>query len=83
MSDTPEYDTLNQAIRDFYTTIEPDVYVDGWILIAHKRSPQWEAEDSSVVGVMGSPDMTWPMRRGLLDIALTSDKFDNGDDDDD
>lgn len=82
MSDTAAYDALHAAIRDFYATAEPDVYVDGWILISHKRSPQWEAEDSSVVGVLGSPEMTWPMCRGLLDIALTNDKFDGDDDDD-
>lgn len=78
------YDTLCAAIRDYYNTTEPDAYVEAWILINHKRSTELEKNGQSIVGVLSSPDLSWVMKRGLLDVALTEDRFstETGDDDD-
>lgn len=68
---------LARAIGRYYATIDPDVYVDGWVLVTHKLSVELEREGSSSVGVV-HPDQAWPMTRGLLDIALTSERLDQG-----
>lgn len=76
MSDTTAFDNLCAAIRDYYKTVEPTTYVESWVLINHKLSPEMEKANQSVVGVLSSPELTWVQRRGMIDIALTSDRFD-------
>jgi hypothetical protein len=83
MSAEDAFDTLCAAIRDYYTATDPEAYVDAWIIINHKRSPQLEKDGQSVVGVLSSPDLSWVMKRGLLDVALNDDRFSVEDADDD
>ena len=66
------YDNLCAAIRDYYQATEPEAYVDSWIIINHKRTLDLEARVEEV------------MKRGLLDVALTEDRFstESGDEDD-
>jgi hypothetical protein len=33
-----------------------------------------EQDGQSTVGVLSSPEMSWVMKRGLLDVALTEDR---------
>lgn len=63
------YDAFSQAIRDYYTVLDPDVYIDGWVLITHKRSAEWEQGETSAVGVVTHHEQSWVVTRGLLDIA--------------
>lgn len=78
------YDNLCAAIRDYYQATEPEAYVDSWIIINHKRTLDLEANGQSIVGVLSSPNLSWVMKRGLLDVALTEDRFstESGDEDD-
>lgn len=69
------YDNLCAAIRNYYGTVEPDSYVESWILVNHRRSPEMEKDGQSMVGVLSSPDLSWVTKRGLLDVALTQDRF--------
>ena len=83
MSSDAAFDTLCAAVRDYYTATDAEAYVDAWIVISHKRTPELESSGQSVVGVLSSPDLSWVMKRGLLDVALNDDRFsveDAGDD---
>ncbi|WP_162893216.1 hypothetical protein [Microbacterium halotolerans] len=66
---------LDRAIKAYFGVIEPDTYVDAWVLVTHKRRPEWEQAGQSVVGTT-TPPQAWPLTRGLLDIALTEDRDD-------
>jgi hypothetical protein len=68
------YDDLCAAVRDYYAAVEPDAYVEAWVLISHRLSPEMEQDGQSTVGVLSSPEMSWVMKRGLLDVALTEDR---------
>lgn len=83
MSDKSPFDVLCAAISDYYRQVEPESYIESWVLVNHKRSPEMEQANRSVVGILSSPEITWVGRRGLLDIALTSDRFDPYFDDED
>jgi hypothetical protein len=69
------YDALCAAVRTYYAEVEPDSYVDAWVLISHRRSPELEQDGQSTVGVLSSPELSWVTKRGLLDVALTEDRF--------
>ncbi|WP_295035379.1 hypothetical protein [uncultured Microbacterium sp.] len=64
---------LGRAIAAYYSTVEPEVFVAGWVLVTHKLSAEMEREGQSAVGVT-TPEQAWPVTRGLLDIALTSER---------
>jgi len=64
---------LGRAIAQYYGVVEPEVFVAGWVLVAHKLSSEMEREGQSAVGVT-TPEQAWPLTRGLLDIALTSER---------
>jgi hypothetical protein len=68
------YDDLCAAVRTYYDKVEPDSYVEAWCLITHRLSPELEQDGQSTVGVLSSPEMSWVMKRGLLDVALTEDR---------
>lgn len=72
---TDAYDNLCAAIRNYYGEVEPDSYVESWVLVNHRRSPEMEKDGQSTVGVLSSPDLSWVTKRGLLDVALTEDRF--------
>jgi hypothetical protein len=69
------YEDLCAAVRTYYGTVEPDSYVDSWVLISHRRSPELEQDGQSTVGVLSSPELSWVTKRGMLDVALTEDRF--------
>lgn len=76
MSDEPEHaarEALDAAIRDYYSVIAPDVYVEGWVLLTHKRSPEWEREDTSAVGGLTGIGQSWLTTRALIDVARQRD----------
>ncbi|WP_219085646.1 hypothetical protein [Microbacterium resistens] len=65
---------LGRAIAAYYAETEPDVFVGGWVLVTHKLSPEMEREGQSAVGIT-TPEQAWPLTRGLLDVALTSERM--------
>lgn len=64
---------LGRAIAAYYRTIDPDIFVDGWALVVQKRTPDLEADGASAV-TLTTPDQSWVLTRGLLDIALHEDR---------
>lgn len=65
---------LSAAIARYYARVAPDVYLDGWVLITHKRSIALEADRTSAVGLLVAQDQSWVTTRGLLDVALQRDR---------
>lgn len=63
---------LSTAIKDFYAATEPGVYVDDWVLVAHKDSVELTAEGVSVVGYTIPTGQPFHRTAGLLSIAQAS-----------
>lgn len=63
-------DRLSKEIIHFYSVIEPDSYLNSWVLISHKLSPEWEQQGTSAVGMLTPADQSFVTTRGLLEIAL-------------
>lgn len=76
-------DTLEAAIKEYHRAIDPDVFIDAWTLVSHKRTVELEAENSSMVGHLEPTGQAWPMTVGILRIASNAAEFGGEDDDDD
>ena len=68
-------DTLEGAIRDFYTKTS-DSFITGWVLVAHRVSDELDEEGSSAVSRVAASGQRFHVTRGLLDVALTSERQD-------
>lgn len=60
---------LADAIRNYYSLVEPEEYVTGWVLITHRDTHGDLDEDNSYVGVVGPDGQSFVVTRGLLVIA--------------
>lgn len=68
-------DTLDGHIRDFFTrTTDGKDLVTAWILVAHRVSAELDEDGSSVVSRTTPTGQRFHVSRGLLDVALTSDR---------
>lgn len=65
---------LETALRTFYETVEPGVYLSDWVLIGHKLSTELERNNQSSVSVLVRTGQPFPMTRGLLDVVLTAER---------
>lgn len=70
---------LEAAIRDYYAAVEPDVMVTSWVLIAHKVSDEMDADGVSSVGTLVATGQSFPMTRGLIDVAMQGERESVGD----
>lgn len=64
--------TLESAIKTFFQTVEPDAYIDDWILVVHKDSIELTAEGTSVVSTLVPTGQPFHRTTGLLTIAQSS-----------
>lgn len=64
-------EALDVAIRTFYETVAPEVYIDGWVLVTHKLSIEMEHDGVSAVGSLPATGQSFVVTRGLLDAALS------------
>jgi hypothetical protein len=67
---------IDKAIIAYYAVVSPDVYLDAWVLVSHKLSAEWEQEGTSAVGVLPRTGQSFVVTRGLLDVALESERND-------
>jgi hypothetical protein len=67
-------DRLELAIRDYFAAMHPDEMVTSWCLVVHRVSDDLDAENESVVSVLVPTNQIFPMTRGLLDVALESER---------
>lgn len=74
---------LSRAIAAYAETTDPGSYVDGWAVIIHKRDIELEARGQSMVTTITPDGQAWPLTRGLLDVALTADRNEQNDADED
>lgn len=65
---------LGRAVTAYMQVVEPDIYVAEWVLVTHKQSVEMEANGQPAVGIT-TPEQSWPLTRGLLDIALTNERL--------
>lgn len=66
--------TLEKAIRDFYTQVEPEAYVHAWVVVAHRSTSELEQAGQSVVGTLVPTGQYFPTTRGLLEVALDGER---------
>lgn len=71
---TAAKDTLECAIRDYYNILEPGALVTGWVLVSHRVSDEMDEAGESAVGTLTPTGQIFPLTRGLLDVALESDR---------
>lgn len=67
-------DVLEQAIKQYYAVVYPDVYLDDWILLSHKRSVLLEQQNTSELGMLTPTGQSWITRRGMLQSAVDADR---------
>lgn len=66
---------LHAAIIAYYKAIEPDMYIDDWVLITHKDSVELTAEGRSMVGQVTPAGQPFHRTVGLLNIAANMVEF--------
>lgn len=65
---------LEAAITAYYSAVEPDAYVSAWVLVTHKESIELAHADQSAVEVLIKTGQAFPMTRGILDVALETER---------
>jgi len=61
---------LRKAIVAFYANVEPDTFLDDWVLVVHKDSVQLSQQMSSEVAYLVPLDQPYHRTTGLLTHAL-------------
>lgn len=59
-------DRLRAAIMAFYATIEPDAFVDDWVLIVHKETIEATRDGQSVIGISVPTGQAFHRTSGLV-----------------
>ncbi|QPX61853.1 hypothetical protein SEA_DANNYDE_9 [Microbacterium phage DannyDe] len=62
-------DKLEVAIKEYYNTVEPEVYIDDWALVVHKDSVELTAEGQSVVSTLIPTGQAFHRTAGMLTLA--------------
>ena len=60
---------LSAAIVAYHKAIEPDVFIDDWVLIVHKDSIELTAEGTSIVSWVTPTGQAFHRTAGLLAVA--------------
>lgn len=63
-------DDLGRAVARYWSLIEPGVYAGEWALVAHVQSPELEQANMARVCVTVPTGQSFPLTRGMLDVAL-------------
>ncbi|QLF84492.1 hypothetical protein SEA_RIE18_10 [Microbacterium phage Rie18] len=71
-SDQAAKDKLEKAIKEYYSEVEPDVFIDDWALVVHKDSVELTAEGQSVVSTLIPTGQAFHRTAGLLQLAAHS-----------
>lgn len=59
-------DKLRAAILEWYSVIDPDVFVDDWVLIVHKESTEMLADGQSSLGITVPTGQPFHRTTGLV-----------------
>ncbi|WMI33106.1 hypothetical protein SEA_RIKSENGUPTA_10 [Microbacterium phage RikSengupta] len=62
-------DKLNAAIKEYYDAVEPEVYVDDWVLVVHKDSIDLTSSGLSAVSTLIPTGQAFHRTTGLLGLA--------------
>jgi hypothetical protein len=65
---------LESALRTYYETVEPGVYLADWVIVSHKLTTELERDNASAVSLLIRTSQPFAMTRGLLDVALTAER---------
>lgn len=63
---------LRAAITEYYSIVQPGAYVSDWALVTHKETIEMEQSGESSVGLLAPTGQGFHVTRGLLEIALDS-----------
>jgi hypothetical protein len=64
---------LGAAIKKFYATVEPEMFVDDWVLVVHKDSIELAKANQSIVSVTVPYGQAFHRTTGLLVHATKGD----------
>lgn len=62
-------DKLQAAIKEYYSKVDPDAYIDDWALVVHKDSIELSAEGQSVVSTLTPTGQAFHRTAGMLQLA--------------
>lgn len=72
---------LRSAITTYFSVIEPDAYIDDWMLVVHKQSIALSQDNTSAVGLVIPDGQPAYRTAGLLSVAGEMAVYDFEDDD--
>jgi len=68
-------DNISRAIQAYYDVVTPDEYVTAWVVVSERTSIEHVKQHNGyVAGVVTKQDQSFISTRGLLDVALTSER---------
>ena len=65
-----EKDKLDRAIRDYWKAVQPEMFIDDWVLAVHKDSVAMSAEGVSQISCLTPTGQPFHRTQGLLMIAM-------------
>lgn len=63
---------LEAAIGEYYRTVEPDVFLNGYVLVTHKETIEHHRNNMSGVAYLTPTGQSWPHTIGYLIAASDS-----------
>ena len=60
---------LGRAIAEFQNTIDPEVFVDAWVVLTHKESAEWAQKNQSTVGILVPTGQRFIVTTGIIEEA--------------
>ena len=63
---------FHKAVLAFHKASDAEEYVDGWVLVTNKRSPEMEQEGQTSVGVLMQTGQPYVLSLGMLHLALSA-----------
>jgi len=61
---------ITKCLKILNNDDQPNMYIDGWVLISHKRTPELEQQNTSAVGYLHPTGQAWPTTVGMLKLGL-------------
>lgn len=61
---------LESSIKRYYGQVDPEAFIDGWVIVVHKESITLTAENRSEISINMPNDQAFHETIGMLTIAL-------------
>jgi hypothetical protein len=59
-------DNLSKAIHEYYQAVDPQVFINAWVLVTHKMSQEHMEQNTSALSYLTPTEQHWPLTSGML-----------------